>query len=325
MKCTNRHYRTRLLCIVVCIAALIMTACGNVQQEAIENSYPLYDSGGTSASRQLFAKNLCVTDNLDYGIDQVDSDLAEGAGVFNLDTKEVLYSQNLFGKLYPASTTKILTAYIIIHNCNLDDTVTVSEEAVANLSDSSKCGVAAGDVLTVRDLLYGLLLVSGNDAANVLAEYYSGSTEAFAEEMNKSALALGATNSHFVNAHGLPDENHYTTVYDMYLIFQEAIQLQDFTDIIKADSYDASYVDGSGNSVTKTWTNTNRYVSGDTEAPEDITVIGGKTGTTNAAGYCLVLYSENKKGEDIISIVFKADGRSDLYSLMNQILTTFAN
>jgi D-alanyl-D-alanine carboxypeptidase (penicillin-binding protein 5/6) len=183
----------------------------------------------------------------------------------------------------------------------------------------------AGDVLTVRDLLYGLMLVSGNDAANVLAEYYSGSVEAFAEEMNREALALGATGSHFVNANGLPDEEHYTTVYDMYLIFKEAIKQQTFVDLIHTGSYDASYTDASGKQVSKTWTNTNHYISGETQAPEGITVVGGKTGTTNAAGFCLVLYSTNKNGEDIISIVFKADGRSDLYLLMNQILSSFAN
>lgn len=323
MRCTNKNYKKTLLCIL-CIAALFMTACGSFDQETIENSYPLYDSDNT-VSGQLFAENLCVTENLNYGTDQVDSNLAEGAGVFNLDAKEVLYSQNLFEKMYPASTTKILTAAIIIRHCDLDDMVTVSKEAVENLSDSSKCGISEGDVLTVRDLLYGLMLVSGNDAANALAEYYSGSVEAFAEEMNRSALSLGATNSNFVNPHGLPDENHYTTVYDMYLIFQDAIQLQDFVDIIQTDSYEASYTDVNGHSVTKTWNNTNRYITGETEAPEDITIIGGKTGTTNAAGYCLVLYSRNKKGEGIISIVYKADGRTNLYLLMNQILTTFAN
>ena len=239
--------------------------------------------------------------------------------------KEVLYSQNLFEKLYPASTTKILTAYIIIKYGNLDDKVTVSPKAVSNLAGSSLCGVQAGDQLTVRDLLYGLMLVSGNDAANVLAEYYSGSVEKFAKVMNKEAKALGATKSHFVNANGLPDEKHYTSVYDMYLIFQEAIKLQDFVDIIKTDSIDVSYADASGNTVSKTWANTNQYLKGETQSPDGIMVIGGKTGTTNAAGYCLVLYSNNKKGEDIISIVYKSDGRSNMYLLMNQILSTFAN
>lgn len=143
--------------------------------------------------------------------------------------------------------------------------------------------------------------------------------------MNREAKALGATQSHFVNANGLPDEDHYTTVYDMYLIFQEAIQTQDFIDIIHTKSYDAAYQNASGNTVTQTWKSTNRYLNGQTTEPEDITVIGGKTGTTNAAGYCLVLYSKNQKGDDIVSIVYKGKTRSDMYTLMNQILSTFAN
>jgi D-alanyl-D-alanine carboxypeptidase (penicillin-binding protein 5/6) len=299
-----------------------MTGCGST--DTVDNPYSLYQNKSVS-SGELFAKNLCVTDDIDYGTDQVDSSMAGGAGVFNVSTKEVVYSQNLFGKLYPASTTKILTACIIIKNCDLKDKVTASKEALEGLTNSSKCGLAAGDELTVEQLLYGLMLESGNDAANVLAEYYAGSIDAFAEKMNAEALALGATGSHFANANGLPDDDHYTTVYDMYLIFQEAIQQQTFVDIIRTDSYDASYTNAGGGAVNVTWKNTNYYLNGSATAPDGITVIGGKTGTTNAAGYCLVLYSTNSKGEDIISIVFKADGRSDLYSLMNQILSTFAN
>ena len=305
MKCTNRthHLKIKLLCIS-CIAALFMNGCGTGKPADIQNPYSL-TGDNSSVSSQFFARNLCVTDDINFGTDQVHADYAE--------------------KLYPASTTKILTAYIIIRNCDLDDKVTVSADAIANMADSSKCGLAAGDVLTVRDLLYGLLLVSGNDAANVLAEYYSGSIDKFAEEMNREAKALGATQSHFVNANGLPDEDHYTTVYDMYLIFQEAIQTQDFIDIIHTKSYDAAYQNASGNTVTQTWESTNRYLNGQTKEPEDITVVGGKTGTTNAAGYCLVLYSKNKKGDDIVSIVYKGKTRSDMYTLMNQILSTFAN
>lgn len=323
MRCTNKTFIIKLLCIT-CIAALFISGCSN-GKASIENPYSLYTDAGSLASNQFFAQNLCVTDNMDYGTDKVSSNLAGGAGVFNLDSKEVLYSQNLFGKMYPASTTKILTAYIIIKHCDLNDMVTVSPEAVANMAGSSVCGINAGDKISVKDLLYGLMLVSGNDAANALAEYYSGSVEAFAKTMNQEALALGATNSHFINANGLPDEEHYTTVYDMYLIFQEAIKSQVFVDIIKTQSIDVNYTDVSGNPVSKTWKSTNHYLTGETEAPDGITVVGGKTGTTNAAGYCLVLYATNKKGEDIISIVFKGDARSNMYLLMNQILSTFAN
>ena len=170
MRCTNKNYKIKLLCFL-CIAALFMTGC-SFQKTEIENPYTLYSDSSSSISNQFFAQNLCVTDNIDYGTDKVSSNLAEGAGVFNLDTKEVLYSQNLFGKLYPASTTKILTAYIIIKHCDLNDMVTISSDAVANMAGSSVCGINAGDQISVKDLLYGLMLVSGNDAANALAEYY---------------------------------------------------------------------------------------------------------------------------------------------------------
>ena len=321
MRCTNKK-RAGLLCFC-CIAAIFMSSCKK-EQVVLEHPYSLYETGTTDTTNSYFAENLCVTDKVDFGTDQVQSSVAEAAGVFNTTTKEVTYSQHLFDKMYPASTTKVLTAYIILKNCNLEDQVTVSKEAVANMAGSSVCGIAEGDTLSVRDLLYGLMLVSGNDAANALAEYYSGSVEAFAEEMNREAKALGATGSHFVNANGLPDENHYTTVYDMYLIFQAAIQMPDFLTIIGSPSYDVSYSGAAGDTVSKTWNNTNKYLNEEVKAPEGIHVVGGKTGTPNAAGYCLVLLSENQKGENIVSIVFKADGRSDLYLLMNEILETFA-
>ena len=169
------------------------------------------------------------------------------------------------------------------------------------------------------------MLVSGNDAAVALAEYYSGSVEAFAEVMNEEALKMGASNSHFVNPSGYPDDNHYTTVYDMYLIFSNAVSLQAFQEIINTKTIDVTYSSASGSIVEKTYNNSNHYIAETCEAPEGISVIGGKTGTTYDAGYCLVLLSTNEKGERLISIVFKADGKSNLYLLMNDILSSFGN
>jgi D-alanyl-D-alanine carboxypeptidase (penicillin-binding protein 5/6) len=203
--------------------------------------------------------------------------------------------------------------------------VTVSAEAVDQAADSSICNLKEGDVISVKNLLYGLILASGNDAAIALAEYHSGSVDAFVEEMNRTAQELGATNSNFRNPNGLPDEEHYTTVYDMYLIFKEAVKQADFLDVIGSGEVTANYLDKNGNAVEKTWTNTNRYMTGKVDAPEGFTILGGKTGTTSAAGYCLVLYSMNANGEKIISIVFKADGRANLYLLMNEMLKGFAN
>ncbi len=305
-----------------------MGGCG--KEADVEHPYQVYSSAVSNfdldtAGADFFAEKLCVTSDMNFGTDQTDSQVAQGAGVFNLDRAQVEYSQNLFEKLYPASTTKILTAYIILKYGNPDDMVTVSENAVNQASDSSVCGLKAGDVISVRDLLYGLMLASGNDAAIALAEYYSGSIEAFAEVMNQEALKLGASGSHFVNPNGLPDENHYTTVYDMYLMFSAAVNLDEFVTIISTPEFETSYTDAGGGTVTKKWKNTNQYVNGDRDMPQDVHVIGGKTGTTHAAGYCLCLYSTNAENERIISIVFKADGRSNLYLLMDQILSGFAN
>ncbi len=326
MKCTNNKW-IKLLCIC-CTAAVFLAGCGTSESK-ISHSYPVYETSlyqtGGQEEDFSFSKDLCVTEPVNFGTDSTSSSVAEAAGAFNLDTQEVCYNQNMFSRLYPASTTKIMTAYIIIKNSSLNDMVTISENAVNQASDSSVCGLSAGDVISVKDLLYGLMLRSGNDAAYALAEYYSGSIEAFAEVMNQEALKLGATGTHFTNPHGLPDENHYTTVYDMYLIFKEALKQDNFVKIINTTAVTVSYTNQNGELTEKTWNNTNRYMTGEYHSPDGFTIIGGKTGTTNAAGYCLVLYSENSSGEKIISIVFKADGRSNLYMLMNQILTGFAN
>ena len=301
-----------------------MTGCGT----KIENAYDTYSTdyiNGYNGSN-YFASNLCVTNDVNFGQDNMQfAKTAEGAGAFNIDTHQVLYSQNLFEKLYPASTTKILTAYIILKNCDLNATVTVSHDAANPGHSSSVCGLKEGDVITVQDLLYGLLLESGNDAAIALAEYCSGSVEEFAKLMNSTAKSFGATNSNFVNPSGLPDENHYTTIYDMYLIFSNAISLESFVAIISSQTHDVAYTNAQGAAVSKTFKNTCGYLTGAYTAPENVTVTGGNTGTTGEAGYCLVLLSQNAKNERIISIVYKADGKKDLYSFMNEILSGFAN
>ena len=269
-----------------------MSGCG--QAVVIENPYSVYNSklsvyDTDTTESSFFATDLCVTDGADLGTDKTDSTVAEGGGVFNLTTGEVTYSQNMFGKMYPASTTKILTAYIIIRDCNMSDMVTVSANAVDQASDSSICNLREGDVISVKNLLYGQMLASGNDAAIALAEFHSGTVEAFVDEMNATAKNLGATSSHFVNPNGLPDEDHYTTIYDMYLIFKEAVQYEDFVSIIGNKEVTVNYLNKKGDAVEKTWSNTNRYISGKYDAPEGFTILGGKRGTTNAAGYCLVL------------------------------------
>lgn len=296
----------------------ISTSATNAQSEAVT------DFSGSSADVHYFAEDLCVAKEEQTSSNAVTAEVVEAMGVFLPAEQTISYQKNIYRKMYPASTTKILTAYLAITQADLDDTVTVSEHAVDQPGDSSVCGLRAGDQIKLSDLLYGLMLKSGNDAAIAIAEHISGSEEAFAQLMNETARSFGATNSHFVNPNGLHDEEHYTCVYDMYLIFSHAIEQEFFMQLIQTTSYTVYYTDAAGAQATQTWTNTNKYLNGEVTQPEGITVLGGKTGTTNAAGYCLVLLSNNDKKEPVISIILKSDGRSNLYYVMNQVLANFA-
>lgn len=310
----------------LCLAACI-TFTGCSKAAPVANAYQvnselfgLIDRSSAGAEEShLLGTNLCIA-NENTENPEVDMTLAEGAGVFDITNHETVYAKNVHEKLYPASTTKILTASIVLKYGNLEDIVTVSQENVALESDSSNCGLKAGDQISVKDLLYGLMLRSANEAANALADYISGDTETFALLMNEEALALGATNSHFVTPHGLHDEEHYTTVYDLYLIFENALKNETFREICGSTSYTAAYQDKAGKAVSAEWTNTMQYFTRNKIAPEGVTVLAGKTGTTNKALSCLVILAENEQKEEFISIILKSQDRGVLYEEMNDLL-----
>lgn len=332
MKCISKKWTGFLLS--ACI--LILAGCGGQSSGEVtfSNAYDIYDTSrkyqilstddtSLQSTVPYFASEYCVADGEDFGTESTSSYAAGASGVFNLNTKEVTYSQNIYQKMYPASTTKILTAYLAIKYGDLDSKYTVSEYAADQASDSSVCNLKAGDQMTLHQLLYGLIMQSGNDAAIAIAEGISGDVDSFAKLMNEEANALGATDSHFINPNGLHDEDHYTTVYDLYLLFQAAIQEETFLELIQTQEYTVDYTDAAGNPVQQVWKSTNKYLLGLEEAPNGITVIGGKTGTTNAAGYCLALLSKNAAGDTIVSIVMKADSRNNLYYYMNELLYGF--
>lgn len=329
MKCISKRKKAAAL-----LGVFVIGLTGCTSKEVVsENAYDVCDTSakygitenGASQSAEFFARDLVVTEDENLGLEKTTERVAEAAGVFLTSQKEAVYKKNIFEKLYPASTTKILTAYVALKNGNLDDVVTVSANAANQASDSSVCELKEGDKITLRDLLYGLMLRSGNDAAVAIAEHISGSSEEFVVLMNAESKALGATGSHFVTPNGLHDEEHYSTVYDMYLFMNAAVKNETFLEIIKSSHYTANYTDAAGNPVTKEWDSTNKYLMGTEPMPEGVTVIGGKTGTTGEAKYCLVQYNENTAKEPVISIVLKADSRDNMYLLMSEMLKNFAN
>ena len=233
---------------------------------------------------------------------------ATAALLIDLDTDQVLYEQAADEQRYPASITKILTALVILENCDLDETVTFSNEAVNTLEPgASILGARAGDQLSVRECLYALLLQSANEVANALAEHCSGSIDAFAELMNEKARSLG---SNFANPSGLNDENHYTSAYDMALISQAAFSNPTFVEIDSTTYYDVpagklkQYPDGwryyAHHRMLKK--NDSLYYDG---------VIGGKTGYTSLAGNTLVTCAE-RDGLKLIAVVL--NGHQTHYS-----------
>ncbi len=331
MKCTDKFFRKAGALLVAAALAFGTTACSSdtvsgtpYDIQLTSETYGIVHTASTSESL-LMSTGLCMPTEENIGTEQNSNvDAAAAAGAFNVTTGETVYAQNILEKMYPASTTKILTAITALKYGNLDDTFTVSDSINYLASGSSVAYLSVGDTLTLHDLLYALMLPSGNDAALVIAEGIAGSEEAFVELMNEEAASLGAAHSHFVTVHGLHDEDHYTTVYDMYLIANEALQHEELIEVMGTKSYSAVYTAADGSTVEKTWNNTCWYISGNASVPDGFTIVGAKTGTTDEAKNCLVLISKNEDDETIISIVYKGVNKSSVYADMTEILNTFA-
>lgn len=217
--------------------------------------------------------------------------------IYDRKSKRVIWGKSENEKRPMASTTKIMTAIVVIENANLNDVVIVSKKSAG--TGGSRLGLKSGDKITVNDLLYGLLLVSGNDAAVALAEYVGGSIQGFSDKMNKKAKELELENTHFITPHGLDMQEHYTTALELAKMTDYALDIKKFASIVKTKSITISI-----NGRSKTLNNTNELL-GNLEG-----VNGVKTGFTNGANRCLVT-SVNREGMNIITVVLGADTKKD--------------
>lgn len=233
--------------------------------------------------------------------------------VIDRKTNSVLFGKNENTKKKMASTTKIMTATIIIEKCNLSDTIEISKKAAG--TGGSRLGLKTGDKITVLDLLYGLMLRSGNDAAVALAEYAGGDINGFAELMNAKALELGLTNTHFETPHGLDSNEHYTTAYELAILSNYALNNPTFAKIVGTKNYTITI-----NGSPKALSNTNELL-GNMEG-----VYGIKTGFTNGANRCLVTACK-RNNIDIICVVLGADTKKfrtiDSIKLINCVFNNF--
>lgn len=272
---------------------------------------------------------VCADDEIDNieieGIEEVIQTASEATNepkinsrnaiVLDRSSKAVLYGKNEKVKTKMASTTKIMTAIVVIENTNLDNIVEISSKAAG--TGGSRLKLKRGDKISVKDLLYGLMLRSGNDAAVALAEYVGKTVDGFAQIMNNKAKELGLENTHFITPHGLDSEEHYTTAYELAILTDYALKNEIFSSIVNTKSCNICI-----NGISRAISNTNEllgYLNG---------VYGVKTGFTNGAGRCLV--TSIKRGDlDIICVVLGADTKkirtTDSVKLIEYIFANFEN
>ena len=246
---------------------------------------------------------------------------AESALLIDNKTNKVLYSKDMNRKMFPASTTKILTAILVLENHSLDEKVTASYNAVMTIpSGYSTASIQIDEVLTVEQLLELLLVHSANDAANVLAEYTGGSIDSFVAMMNTKINELGLSDTHFTNPYGLQDNNHYTTAHDLAIIMQYCLKNDDFRKIAGQAS---CAIPSTNKSEPRKYSSTNELlIAGNSNYYPNL--IAGKTGYTSEAGECLVSAAYNDNLE-LVGVILNSNSRfKDTRSLYNYGYTNFS-
>ena len=315
MKCTNK----RLITFVTALLSIaVLSACGSSSYAIPYSADSIYTSI-SSDMVDTFASDLCVV-----GSDITDGSISMSknscAGLFDLNKRETLYALNVNEQVDPASLTKIMTALVALKYGSLDQILTATKAVNINEAGAQLIGLKEGDTMTLDQALHILLIYSANDAGMLIADNIGGGADAFVELMNEEAREIGATKCHFTNPHGLTADEHYVTAYDMYLIFNAAMQYDEFQEIINMSAYSTVYSRSDGSSVEVSIKSTNGYLRGDRSAPSTITVIGGKTGTTNAAGHCLILLAKDSSGNPYIAVIMRAEDGDTLYSEMTALL-----
>ena len=329
---TDMAERTRRILLITLVTACmaLCAGCGRT----ISNDYetvravseqvnPMVTEQTSSVRQKPFAAGLCIPE--DTAAKKAGGLSLKSAGLFDLKRKNTVYGAGLTQKVYPASTTKLMTALVAIKNGSPQQKIHISERAAYPGADAQRLVLEPGDIMTLEQALNYLLVFSANDVAIAIAENIGGSYDEFINMMNKEALALGATGTHFTNPHGLHDDDHYTTPYDLYLILNAAVKYDLIREILPKSSYNTTFTGADGDSKSIAVNATDSYLTGEIDPPDGITVIGGKTGTTELAGHCLVIYSENKKKTHYISVLMKTESLDELYEGMNSLLSQIPN
>lgn len=317
------NYIKKSILSLLILSALVLTSCGfkvNYDNKRLISN--LYKANNDTFAEGT-AKKIVVPD---IGIEQIlESVGAESYFIASLDRKKSGYTKyhNPYKKMPMASITKIMTALIVLKNVDdLSKEYYVTSEDLDLEPDESRANLQNGDKLTVKDLLYGLLVPSGNDAATVLSKNVFNNYDNFIIAMNNEAERLGAMNTHFDNAVGLDSDYHFSTAYDLFLITREAMKYPLFKEITTCKEYISKIAQSDGTIREEKWLNTNYFVTEELLMSSNVTLIGTKTGNTTKAGSCLVLVAKDKKVDDIyISVVLNAKSKRNSYYNTNALLS----
>lgn len=313
------------LILFLLIGIMLLTACSS--DDKIINPYTedVFLQNGALNDFELnqaegFASDLGVIDKDAPEYDKSYEIYSPIALLIDNTTGEVLVQKNAHDKAYPASITKVLTSMLAIKYGKTGTKRQVGDEIIFHEENVITCAYRKGDEITFDIALHGALVRSGNDAAAFLATFVNESQEEFVDLMNEEAHKLGATNSNFVNPHGLNDENHYTTAYDLYLIYKEALKYDYFRTTVAKYTYKNEFQRTTSYNTYRIpceYNTTNPFFTGVATAPDHVKVLGGKSGYTEVAKRCYILHAEANNGHEYIAVIMKAED----YDILTRDLT----
>lgn len=324
----KKNKKTVVVIIMLLCMAVFLCSCGggsSIMKNASSDVAPAIKkvSGSPIARADGFAANIAVVPADASNSPESDKLHSEAALLVDVNEGKVLFQKNAHHKEYPASTTKVLTSLIALKYGDKTASRKIGDEVIIREDNVVMCDYRVGDEVSFDVMIHGAMMRSGNDAAAALALFTADSLSDFADLMNREALELGATESHFANPHGLYDDNHYTTAYDLYLIFNEAIKYPDFISVLSCLKYDGSFnrMTAYGNYIINvSYNNTNQYLTGQRSTPDYIKIVGGKAGYTKLARRSYVMLAE-ANGHKYILVTMRCDDVNWMYDDLDFLLS----
>ena len=312
--------------LIVGITALVLYIRGGRLDEPLPYSRSARVFGNSVQESSMIvegmAGDLCVGPS-DNPLDGVDGREGEMAGLFAMGEGEIPFSQGIYEQKAPGRLTQLMTLLVAYENLDLNTSVTIEQEDVP-YGLNKTCGLASGNIISVRQLLNAVAVYSAEDACMALARAGAGSESAFVDRMNSKAMELGMTNTNYVNPTGAQDENQHTSVYDTYLLLNAILDQTELVNALGTASYTLDYTRGDQESKQRWLDSDNLYVTGGVSLPRGVTVLGGKMCASDTENYAALLVQDNY-GNPYAVIVLNTDSQTDFYERMEQMLEAISS